>query len=61
MSDLAVALAGGAVGSVLAAFVGQAGRARIAWLGVELHDAEAAERNAQLLAWTDDRPACRGG
>lgn len=55
VSDLVVALAGGAVGSILTAVVGQAGRARIAWAEVDLHDTEATEWNAQLLAWTDDR------
>ncbi len=55
MSDVVVALAGGAIGSVLTAGFGQSARARVAWTEVELHDQEAAERNAQLLAWVDDR------
>jgi hypothetical protein len=55
MSDLVVALAGGAVGSAITVVVGQAGHARVAWTDVSLHDDEAAEWNAQLLAWVDDR------
>jgi len=54
VSDLVVALAGGAVGSIVTALTQQAARARIAWSEVELHDAEATERNRQLVAWTDD-------
>lgn len=54
MSDLGVALAGGAVGSVLTATLTQIGRIRLAWAEVALHDAEAEERNRQLVAWVDD-------
>jgi hypothetical protein len=52
---LLVGLAGGAIGAVLAALFVQIGRAWIAWGEVTLHDEEAAERNAQLLVWVDDR------
>ena len=54
MSDLGVALAGGAVGSVLTATLTQIGKIRLAWAEVALHDAEAEERNRQLVAWVDD-------
>jgi hypothetical protein len=52
---LLVGLAGGAIGAVLAALFVQMGRAWVAWGEVTLHDEEAAERNAQLLVWVDDR------
>ena len=55
MSDLAIALIGGAIGSVATAGLTQLGRARVAWHDVALHDLEAAERNAQLIVWVDDR------
>jgi hypothetical protein len=55
VSEVLTALAGGAIGSVLTAGFGQAARARVAWSEVDLHDQDAAERNAQLLAWVDDR------
>jgi hypothetical protein len=54
MSDLGVAVAGGAVGSVLTATLTQIGKIRLAWAEVALHDAEAEERNQQLVAWVDD-------
>lgn len=54
MSDLGVALAGGAVGSLLTAMLTQIGKIRLAWAEVALHDAEAEERNRQLVAWVDD-------
>lgn len=54
MSDLGVALAGGAVGSILTATIAQIGKIRLAWAEVALHDAEAEERNRQLVAWVDD-------
>jgi hypothetical protein len=52
---LLVGLAGGAIGAVVAALFVQIGRAWVAWGEVTLHDEEAAERNAQLLVWVDDR------
>lgn len=55
MSDLGIALIGGAVGSVATAVLTQFGRARAAWSQMALHDLEAAERNAQLMVWVDDR------
>ena len=55
MSDLAIALIGGAIGSVATAGLTQLGRARVAWHDVALHELEAAERNAQLIVWVDDR------
>jgi hypothetical protein len=55
MSDLAIALAGGAVGALLAAVFAQAGRAWAAGSEVTLHDDEAAERNRRPTVWTDDR------
>lgn len=55
MSDFLTALAGGAIGSVLTAAFGQFARSRVAWSEIDLHDNEAVERNAQLLAWIDDR------
>jgi hypothetical protein len=55
VSDLTIALAGGAIGSIATAGLGQLGRARAAWSEVELHDFEADERNAQLVVWVDDR------
>jgi hypothetical protein len=55
MSDLAIALIGGAIGSVATAGLTQLGRARVAWHDVALHDLEAAERNAQVVVWVDDR------
>ena len=54
MTDLSVALAGGAIGSALTAVLAQVGKARIAWAEVRLHDDEAREYNAQLVAWVDD-------
>lgn len=55
MSDLTIALAGGSVGYVLGAVVGQGARARAAWSEVTLHDEQAADLNRQLVAWVDDR------
>jgi hypothetical protein len=56
MSDeLLVGLAGGAIGAVLTAILGQAGRAWLAWGEVTLHDQEASDRNRRLRVWVDDR------
>ena len=56
MSDeLLIGLAGGAIGAALAVVFGQLGRAWIAWREVTLHDEDAAEQNAQLILWVDDR------
>jgi len=55
MSDLAIALIGGAIGSVATAGLAQLGRARAACRQIALNDIEAAERNAQLVVWVDDR------
>lgn len=55
VSDLTIALAGGVIGSLATAGFTQLGRARAAWAEVELHDQEAAEYNAQLVVWVDDR------
>ncbi len=56
MSDeLLIGLAGGAVGAVLAALFAVAARAWLAWGEITLHDEEAAEENARLLGWVDDR------
>jgi hypothetical protein len=54
VSDLTVALAGGAIGSVLTAGLTQIGRAQVAWQEVVLHDQQATERNDQLVAWVID-------
>jgi hypothetical protein len=51
---MTVALAGGAIGSVITAGLTQVGRARIAWSEVTLHDHQATERNDQLVAYADD-------
>lgn len=55
MSDLAIALVGGAVGTALAAALGLLGRAAAAWGTVTQHDLQAADLNRRLLAWVDDR------
>jgi hypothetical protein len=55
MSDLTIALAGGAIGSIATTALTQAGKARAAWSEIDLHDDEASERNAQLVVWVDDR------
>jgi hypothetical protein len=55
MSDLTIALAGGAIGSAVTAGLTQLATARAAWSEVGLHDDEARERNVQLLVWVDDR------
>ena len=55
MDEWLIALAGGAIGAVIAALFVQAGRAIRAWGEVSLHDAEATERNRQLVVWADDR------
>jgi hypothetical protein len=54
MSDVTVALAGGAIGSVITAGLTQVGRARVAWSEVTLHDQQATQRNDQLVAYADD-------
>lgn len=54
MSDLGIALAGGAVGAVVAFAFGQIGRATLAWHEIDVTDEEAFEINAQLLIWVDD-------
>jgi hypothetical protein len=54
-SDLAIGLAGGTIGAVLAGVFAQAGRAWLAWGEVTLHDYEAGERNRRLRVWVDDR------
>jgi hypothetical protein len=53
VSDLLVALAGGVIGSVATAVGTQAGRFRVAWAEVGLHDDQARERNAELVVWVD--------
>jgi hypothetical protein len=55
VSDLTIALAGGAIGSIATVALTQAGRARAAWSDIPIHDDEARERNAQLVVWVDDR------
>jgi hypothetical protein len=55
VSDLSVALAGGAIGSAITIVAGQLARARLAWAEVEVHDEQAAECNEQLFVWVDDR------
>lgn len=54
-NELLIGLAGGAIGALLAGLLAQAGRAWAAWGEVSLHDEEAAERNARLVVWVDDR------
>lgn len=55
MSDLTIALAGGAIGAVATALLGQAAAAAAAWGTVTANDAGAANLNQQLEAWTEDR------
>jgi hypothetical protein len=52
---LLIGLAGGAIGAVLTAVFALLARAWIARGEVSLHDEEAEGRNAQLVAWVDDR------
>ena len=54
-TELAIGLAGGAIGALLTAFFAQAARAWLAWGEVTLHDFEAEERNRRLRIWVDDR------
>jgi hypothetical protein len=50
-----VALAGGAIGAVVAGAFAVAARAASAWRDVADHDAQVADLNRQLRAWVDDR------
>lgn len=54
MSDLTVALAGGAIGSVATVVLAQVGKIQLAWSEVALHDDQARELNAQLVAYVTD-------
>jgi hypothetical protein len=53
-SDLAVALAGGAIGAAITAVGSQLVRIRAAWSEVALHDQQAADANESLVIWVDD-------
>ncbi len=54
-SGLPIAILGGLIGALATWVLAQASVARTAWSEITLHDAEALERNAQLIVWVDDR------